>query len=242
MNIASSFDKMERAIQQLISVVQIKYDPSQPRDEQGRFGSGGGSGSGRKVEAFDPKSLPSVARKSGTAVKERCEADPELAGAVSAYTMLSHGPLNSKLRAGRELDAGEQKMADKLTELTEMNLAEPLSVYRGVGGRTGDEFLSKARTAMDEGGTLTDNGFSSTSLNAAKATRFTTSKVLLQIETNKGAFIDPVSGSKGEQEFLMSCGTKYSVQGIDDNVSIVGTTIGGKRTVLRRTVIRLKAS
>ena len=74
MSMKESFDRLERAVGDFCEAVRQKFNPGQPRDEQGRFGSGGGggseSGSGEQFDsAASVKSVKGDLKKLGYRTK-----------------------------------------------------------------------------------------------------------------------------------------------------------------------------
>jgi hypothetical protein len=169
---------------------------------------------------------------------------------IGDYTDHGYKPINKALRKGRTpsgklpkrggIDFGI-KRSDQLKTLdkaTGKKLSEPVTVYRGVGS-TGQSQLDNARKALKEGGTVSDKGFMSTSVNPAAAVEGFAEPppVLLQIQTDKGAYLEPVSRVKGEMEMLLPRKSEFRILGVDEKVKIDGLDDGEIDTF---TVIRME--
>jgi hypothetical protein len=207
------------------------FDPSQPRDAAGKW-TGSGAGHNRTVDRFvADEHVPADLAEHGAALAKQKYTTP-LRQAILNYTSLYYESINSKLRTGQSLDKEEAGIAGHMDSITKQEFKAPVTVYRGVGDK-GQEFLDAARKSLDAGGTLTDHGYGSVSLDPKIAgTLYATgNSVVFQMQIKRGAYIAPVSSYQTEQEIIVPRGMKYRVMGIDE-----GVAFPEKRT---HTVIRM---
>jgi uncharacterized protein len=207
------------------------FDPSQPRDTAGKW-TGSGAGHNRTVDKFVAEEhIPSDLAEHGAALAKQKYTTP-LRQAILNYTSMSYESINSKLRTGQSLDKEEAGIAEHMDSITKQEFKSPVTVYRGVGDK-GQEFLDAARKSLEAGGTLTDHGYGSVSLDPKIAgTLYATgNSVVFQMQIKRGAYIAPVSSYQTEQEIIVPRGMKYRVVGIDE-----GVAFPEKRT---HTVIRM---
>lgn len=196
----------------------------------------GGSGNNRQMEKFEETDhVPIDLLRAGQQIRDNKEA----AASVARYTRDKtedgtpvHVVLNQKLRSGQELSQDDKALVSELDKITRKEFDSPVTVYRGLGASSG-KFLENARSALEAGGTLQDNGFGSTSLNPRVAsTAFSQFGVVCQVEVRRGAYLEPSTQYGGEHEVLLARGSRFRVVGIDDKVKIGG--------VKEYTVIRLQ--
>jgi uncharacterized protein len=207
------------------------FDPSQPRDTAGKW-TGSGEGHNRTVDRFvADEHVPADLAEHGATLAKQKYTTP-LRQAILNYTSLYYESINSKLRTGQSLDKEEAGIAEHMDSLTKQEFKAPVTVYRGVGDK-GQEFLDAARKSLDAGGTLTDHGYGSVSLDPKIAgTLYATgNSVVFQMQIKRGAYIAPVSSYQTEQEIIVPRGMKYKIMGIDE-----GVAFPEKRT---HTVIRM---
>jgi phage portal protein BeeE len=103
---------------------RLKYSPDQPRDELGRWGSGGGTTSPTELNNWDE------------AIKWQTEVPSDVADGVRAYQGFRAERLNDELRNDKPLSAASQKIDDALTYCLDNGhfKVENATVYRGEAG------------------------------------------------------------------------------------------------------------
>jgi hypothetical protein len=149
---------------------------------------------------------------------------------LSNYTINSTS-INEYLRGELVLDGDDLK--EVLTDIKGLDavfaktpkLAEPVTVWRGVGGRgkvVRPEGMTAKLKRMKPGAEIGTSGYQSTTVGRDLATEFGTT--LMKIEANHGIYLESLSEVGGELEFLLPHGTKYKVIG-QEVVKISGEEI-----------------
>jgi len=173
-----------------------------------------------------------------------CDNEPGMAEAVGFYTEAGYDIVNDGLRTGdwdlsvygsdtiedieMMYDAPHGKVKSwikkevvhKLDDLTSTDLeGEGATVYRGLGSHTGKKILAQAEAGGHP--VIVDKAFQSTSTDPDTAAAFSTgTNIVMQITAKRGAYLEEVSSSSGEYEFLMPRKTKLRVDGVDHNVTL----------------------
>ena len=218
-----------------------RYDPDQPRDEDGKFGSGGGGGGGEdkkntigtnesKVE-IDPdlEEMAGTVEYAATAEdvlnEEQGDYIATLDGfthsALGSYTGNAHANINKQLRGAppppppADIRPRLERQAQRIDGAIRgaPPLEEGIIVYRGIGSRAEDSFQS-----APVGATFTDNGIVSTSLNLGTADAFTGAKTdtLLKVRVpagSKALTVGKITANPGEFEVLLPTKTAFTVVG-----------------------------
>ncbi len=180
--------------------------------------------------------VPEAIQMQGELISDVAAMNDNLIDALEDYTGGGFEDLNLSLRRGEEIFAEQAETTKQLDMITSQSLGETTTVYRGMGSRSGPEFLENAERILNEGGTIRDDGFISTTLNPRVAGKFARQKpVMLQIRTKKGAYLESVTANKGEHEVLLPRATEFRVLGIDKKVQELST--GKEFTVVRVEVI-----
>jgi len=218
-----------------------RYDPDQPRDEDGKFGSGGGGGGGEdkkntigtnesKVEV-DPDLEEMAGTVEYAAVAEDVineqqsdyvsALDGDTHSALGSYTGNAHANINKQLRGAPpppppadaipRLERQAQRIDGAIRGAPP--LEQGIIVYRGIGSRAEDSFQD-----APVGATFTDKGIVSTSLNLGTAEAFTgtTSDTLLKVRVPAGSnalTVGAITSNPGEFEVLLPTQTTFTVVG-----------------------------
>lgn len=189
------------------SFVYQKYSEDQPRDEDGRFGEGGGSGSGEEK-------LSNGLTSSQNSLMEQ-------------YSDQLAFKLNGSLREGTATDE-EKAQAEKIDAvIKEHGSKAPVVVYRGASDEFTQALLDKAEkrnpdSYMDGlvGMTFTDKGFMSTSTDKDDAMDFATGvserQAVLFTLRSSGRYNYDMSKVEGnafeaQHERLFGSGTKIKI-------------------------------
>ena len=209
----------------------LNFDPSQPRDAHGRWGSGF-AGSGTSRETWD--ALPSH-------TKEELEAhqfnlDRNEKKVVEEYQQENlYQPMNDYLRKGDlgsteeyvddfvdlgslGLDTPEdwvnQKVAVLDSALNKNTLESDVIVFRGVSSKTFNK--------MEEGQIFLDRGFPSTSLDRGRAEWFQPDEGgLMRINVKRGSpalYADSVT-DLGEKELILPRNSKFKIVAVRDDAT-----------------------
>jgi len=190
--------------------ISRRYSEDQPRDADGRFGSGD---------------------------KDAVALTKEQTSAIKSYTGFGYGPINAALRGTDEprvLVPEEQKSADTWKQMGDAihSAMQPTTanqtVYRGISA---DIFSGGQRAGYDwskaVGMTITDKGFPSTTTDEAKGIEWDFKGAIAVIDVPKGTSalsITPKLASNpdlDEKELLLDRGLTFHVTSVD--VSKVAT-------------------
>jgi hypothetical protein len=222
-----------------------KYDPDQPRDELGRFGSGGGDSGPKPLNLNDTEKVADTLnfqREQGFTAENN---SPVWDMTVTSYTDGSgqYNNINGYLREGEfyaeaaGLSPSEvMKTEGDIANLTAIidaapPLTEDLVTFRGI---TGEDVVYEFSN-LEVGDQYTEAGFISTSLDKEVANRFTggsnvnEDRMMLQIISPAGTQgLMPESyqrqvaaGTTGEKEWLIQRGTTFDVIAVSDNLITV---------------------
>ena len=141
----------------------------------------------------------------------------------SIRTTYRNGLLEYK-GSSRTIDASESAQAlqhtGALARLVDNAPAlQPTVVYRGVGGNSPGVRLTDMQEALNSGGTVKLNGFTSTSLNPHVAHDFSDNNdrsYVVAIVTRRGLVVNggPTAGVLGESEVIIPHGTTFKVHAI----------------------------
>lgn len=105
-----------------------------------------------------------------------------------------------------------------------MDLPRTMNVSRGIDVDA-PRFLDKAEQAMEQGGSLVDEGFQSATIDQEVAEGF--GNVTLDIETDHGVYARAASQFAGEDEILLPAGTRYEVKDVDRENNTVSVEAHG---------------
>jgi len=140
---------------------------------------------------------------------------------IVGYTGMEYLHINKELRSNT-VSKDVRSMVNNINGLIqrEGELKKPIKVYRGAGstdmGRH-EKFLGTVWKSLEEGGTFSDPAFGSTSLSPKQAMNFGVAPkthgkpygdILLEIKAKRGIYVEPITESDGEYEFLMEPGAK----------------------------------
>ena len=146
---------------------------------------------------------------------------PEQAGAVRHYTGQGYIRINRALRSGTDPAALPEEDQATLRGVRSALAAAPelphaITAWRGLGldSQAQAQFLAGCEAALKGKTAVEMRGITSTSLNPAIASGF--GDVRLEIRAKKGMYINSVSTTPGEREFLIDHGAKYRVVGIKE--------------------------
>ncbi|MCR9292059.1 MAG: phage portal protein [bacterium] len=182
-------------------------------------------GSGRTIEKRNE--VHPALRTELEETRELREMYPEINDAIEHYTTEGYADLNHLLRQGdTEAISGRYKSTmNQLDELTDKELIEPVTVYRGLGD-SGESLLSQ----IEEGDELSDAAFMSTSPNAWEAAQFAygDKPVMMQIKAKRGMYVQDV-----ETELVMKRNARLRVVGIDRDVEVQGSARDAMATIIR---------
>ena len=143
--------------------------------------------------------------------------------AVTAYTGIDYEAVNKAMRAcppNFECVQGKERKSmlniEKALELAKP-LKQPVTVYRGidVSLELAETILAEAETAREYDDIFQMSSIISTSLEADTAAAFTTKKssIVFHIQARRGLYVESITRSKGEKEFIQSAKTRYRVVG-----------------------------
>lgn len=201
-----------------------KYSDDQPRDENGRFASGG---AGVGPDAADARMSVDVQDAIRDAIGQSgiSHVQPGSNDIVDSYKSSGFYALNSGLRKGTELGEKEVVMRDALDALIDNAnvLQNDIVLYRGVG--------MAALDGMDTMKSMSDAAFLSTSFNPRVATDFAgfgsgIGIVQIRIPTGSKALLlgDPETSPAYEAEVLLGRNSKFTLSGSED-ITVDGQTI-----------------
>lgn len=179
-----------------------KFDPDQPRDEGGKWTSGGGGAGGATDQSPAQSSAPSENQRK----------------ALYRYSEAA-GEINSHLRFGMSVSDAELEQINHMNEfLDNQSLAEEIEVWRGVSGDFAEHVAS-----LNVGDILEDKGFTSTSSNAGVAERFATqvyddgegggTMLITLPKGSRAAEISPYTELSGESEVLIARNSRLRYDG-----------------------------
>lgn len=190
-----------------------KYSPDQPRDDHGRFGSGGEDNAAKS----DPRTVNDEAWFGGLSSASQ--------KALLAYQGNDYATINGALRSGKETST--TKAIDKA--LATSPLADDQDAYRGLGGISpfivetpnayGGHDSSFADPQSLVGATFTDAGFGSTSLrrdHALTRAQGQSLPVLIHVTVKAGtpaAYLGATGHYEAsrEDELLLARGGTYTI-------------------------------
>lgn len=166
--------------------------------------------------------------------------------AVRYYTGNGYTPINGALR--KISKTVPHKITNDIrainTGLNKFKLAEPITVFRGVS-KDGLR-MSLGNQPVKVGAEYNDPAYSSTTVSRATALNFS-HNVVLKInipQGQRGAYIAPLSQSKGEQEFLMRRGTRMIVTKLQKAATTMRVTTSRRqkhhKPKVTRQVVRVK--
>jgi hypothetical protein len=187
------------------------YSEDQPRDDSGRWGSGGsanGEGGGATLSSSDGGSFSSSvdAAYADQGVKD-WQADYVDSLPLKGYFGTSQAfEINNNLRSGKPVSGRAQdalRAVEKGFKESSIELAEGTTLHRAVSG----EFAAQL-SGMSPGDSFTDKGFFSTAGTIKATERFGTTR--MEITTGRGA---RVLVFKDESEVLFPRGSKITVTG-----------------------------
>jgi len=191
----------------LIKTREIKFDPDEPRDEQGKWTDGGGDG--------------------GDGSTGGAEKNPKIRDAFENYDNVGYEKVNEELRSGKLKGEAKETVETMDQAFAKASLAKDATAYRYFGPKTYAK-LSK----LEAGAVFQDKGFVSTatSLKGAQdfakwhATAVLGKPRLAEQEQGKIVTINVPKGSKavsmtdfvdeaknGEKELLLNRGTQFRV-------------------------------
>jgi hypothetical protein len=220
------------------------YNPNQPRDEAGRFGSGGGGGGGDLGDALGGGDSGSEGGGSGerdyqkftgrdydkwesdlTRVESTPQGKREI-DAAKAYTGDEYTDINNHLRGTGDSEPSEQvkQHTEDLSALCDRRMLDKdIVTYRrdkgqglpNGGALSDDEFKSLA------GSTMTDKGFTSTSVESENLLEYGAIEYEIRVPAgSRGAYVEPISNYAEEREFIIGNGTQYKI--VDAQADFMG--------------------
>jgi len=229
-----------------LRVIAENYHPNQPRDSRGRFGSGGGDGGGKRgdqLEVMNPdlfwEELPPALDKNRKQVEGMVGKNPEIRSTIEVYTSDGYEVFNAQLREGKPdpkkvkevasafhiSESEMQGMVDEgipaLDKITSLDLDKPITTYRGVDEHTTNEILKAAKKG--KGVTISDEAFQSTSINPEVAATFAArggSNVIMEITAKRGAYLETISYTPGDGEFLLPRNSKLRIDSVHEGVKM----------------------
>lgn len=234
------FDRKSEAIQneddESPADRSVRFSEDQPRDDDGKFGSGDGGGSSKDDDSpTDDDELQEMMDNYTGSEEYASEAENIMSKdqkeyseglsetefeAVKDYTGLGYQDVNKALRGAPPPPLTGDLLAENLERANMINKAilsspaidEPVTVFRGVNAK-GSEFYDLA-----VGDVYQDSGVVSTSFSKSIATGFGGSasgeeKVLLQIDVKKGsqALIGSNFSTHNEYELMLPSNTQFKV-------------------------------
>lgn len=150
---------------------------------------------------------------------------PNEKDAVTAYTGSWYAGLNKRLRAEKDLlddsEAARVKALD--SAIAKSELKEAIAVRRFSGpelfGKSYDEDISFSELESLVGATITDKGYTSTTVLPKEDSSFGDIAMHITVPPGKGrgAYVAPISKYKDEQEFLLARGSNFKVTGIKED-------------------------
>lgn len=229
---------------------ELRFNPQQPRKPNGQWGSTGGigatgdggdapSGGGSKVELdedvedmanSDPEMYAGIV--DGVLTDEQGDYIESLDGdtqqAIGDYTSSGYNPTNKVLRGAPPPPIENQEVAARALRRGErvdaaIRNAPPLEggviVYRGTNVKAlGVEKVEDVDGLI--GGTFTDSGIISTSLNQEVSGKFAFESgmgkqgVLIEMRVpagSKALYVEPITEMSGENELLLPRGTTFTI-------------------------------
>lgn len=196
---------------------KLKYSPDQPRDERGRFGSGGGTATATPTPMTD-KEFFGIWRSNhipGTGYGPETDAirGPHAAdsAAVLEYTGQGYYRINGGLRADAWADPSSVEEIKKLDDWTHSDtLDRPTLLYRTGSNQTDQQVPTTIGTQF------TDKGFVSTSATAAFEPSEISHEQGIVIEAPQGTPFG--TGTFGEREVILPRDSTFEVTGSSGNV------------------------
>lgn len=130
--------------------------------------------------------------------------------ALKLYMRDGYKVINHSLRTG-DISAVTQARADRITAAIEKagRFKEPVVVYRGL------QFPPDLLGKLTPGQTFQAAGFQSTSFDPGVACHFKADRqgVVLEIKTDRGAFVEPLARFKEERELLLQHNQRFRIIG-----------------------------
>lgn len=136
--------------------------------------------------------------------------DPNAREAFRYFSLEGHMPINAQLRSG--VDYGQADRIARIDHALENapSAPPPDVVWRGLNGEVGPFIKSVAI-----GDELELSGYQSATLNPRSASEFATDfPLMLEIKPKRGAYLEGVSRSGGEHEYLLPHNARFRVRGI----------------------------
>lgn len=225
---------LERRLR-IYPAVRGAFNPDQPRNPDGTFGSGGGDGS--EPTTGDPaidKHYATLKAADRWATKNVVTGPPPMSGQEAAasdwYRRSGDEIMNGTERGQRsgiirrildKITGTAAKVQDGVKQLDGLiarsEIKEPTTVHRGM------KVLGNPADVFKAGSEVSDPGFMSTSLVPAVAERFAVSinpevsPVLFQIDLPKGAngyYMPRVAGKFDEAEILMPRNARFKIESV----------------------------
>jgi hypothetical protein len=203
-------------------VFDKRFDPDQPRDEQGRWSETAGGGGWEWGDDEARFSLQPPADVVDQGVKL---ADGEWAQAAQRYTTGGYKRINGALRSGEQMDRDDAADAEKLRSL--MRDHEPQTTWRGLrigpgarwGAPTDEETYNRVADWAEEnfqpGDEVELGGFQSTSYGIQPALDAALGKddpgVIFEIRSNRGVYLGNVTEWDDEDELLLPDDSRFRV-------------------------------
>jgi hypothetical protein len=230
--LATSDDEETNGIFDLVT----KYSDDQPRDEDGRWGSGGGS-SGEGGRDFGEMSWTTNAAEFDEGEKEAVKwgtenLSPEVnqtdkeREAIELYQSSGYRTINGCLRGEEKADSETRGTIKKMDSLLEKSQTkEDVTAYRGVDEKTFEKLSGEGMKSFQ------DKGFVSTSLNSGFAKTYAEENGgTIKIEVPKGTnayFLNNryLSTMKHEHELLLSRGKTFEIKSVDSKTRTITVRI-----------------
>ena len=138
---------------------------------------------------------------------------------VKDYTGSDYRAMNGVLRGTISTDNADvgtfMQIGGVTTAIQQFDLKSPIIVYRGTSHKIfGGKFTVDQFNQM-KGCTITDNGFGSSAADKAHSWKHKgyIMKITVPQGKGRGAWVDPMSLHKGEQEFIIQRGSQYRIDG-----------------------------
>ncbi len=205
-------DTLTRKLKGLLARLKGDFNESDhPRDDSGKFGSGGGNSA--KPAAG---SIPHTKPNKDLPKESRPQLTPSQAAAVRSYTddtdEASYDPINKALRIGAALTDKEAEVVKGLDEAiaSAQQFAEPVTTWRGLGFSDRAEatkFVEQCQQATAAGKSLHMGGFLSTTTDHSVIEGKT---IALQIEATHGLDANSFSNYH-EKELLLGRHEEFEV-------------------------------
>lgn len=160
---------------------------------------------------------------------------------IEMYTGDSYAPMNTALREGRVPTADTQAMIDGATSgLAKFRAAEDMMAFRGANLHWTANLLGGTEAQMSDpaflrsriGRTVVDKGFMSSGTHPDSSWRNDVQYTIYVHKGISGMYVEPISLSNGEYEFLFNRDTHFIVHQIrtNDRGRIVEMVLEAKRS------------